>query len=191
MNKDRLRKVYREKRMALSAEQCRYNDEQIINHLQRVDWSACAYVHVFMAISRFNEPDLSGFVAWLRDAHPHIRVVISRSNLLEGTMQHFVWDDDTVFVENKWGIAEPVDGLQVEDQTLDVVFVPLLVADRWGHRVGYGKGFYDRFLVQCRTDVQTIGVGYFPVLAERIDAEDWDIPLRKVVTPEGVLDTGG
>lgn len=175
--------------MALTHEQCRYKDERIAGHLQQVDWSLYKYVHVFLAISRFNEPDLSGFVAWLRNAHPHVNLVISRSNLQDGTMQHFVWDDQTVFVENKWGIPEPVGGLQVEEQLLDVVFVPLLVADRWGHRVGYGKGFYDRFLVQCSAEVQTIGVSYFPVLAEKIEADNWDVPLKKIVTPEGVFDS--
>lgn len=184
MDKDKLRKIYREQRMALTQEQCRRNDELILSHLKQMDWSAYTYVHVFLSISRFNEPDLSNFVLWMKSAHAHVKFVISRSQLQEGTMTHFVWDDETVFVENKWGIAEPVDGLQVDEQTLDLIFVPLLVADRWGHRIGYGKGFYDRFLMKCRVDVTTIGVSYFPILSEKIKADSWDIALKAIVTPE-------
>src|SRR5690606_25984885 len=114
-------------------------------------------------------------------AHAHVKFVISRCQLQEGTMTHVVWDDETVFAENKCGIAEPVDGLQVDEQTLDLISVPLLVADRWGRRIGYGKGFCDRFLMKCGVDVTTIGVSDFPILRERIKADRWGIPLIAIV----------
>lgn len=187
MTKDELRHVYRQKRLALSAMECRSRDISIVQHLQRLDWSDCHYLHVYRAIQLFNEPDLSGFALWLKTTHPHVDLVVSRSNLMDNTMLHYVWDEDTVFVENKWGIPEPVGGAAVDVNLLDVVLVPMLVADRKGHRIGYGKGFYDRFLARCRPDVRTIGVSYFDVLQEPIDAGAWDIPLRKVVTPDGVF----
>lgn len=171
--------------MKLTQAQCQRIDDLILSHLKQMDWSEYTYVHVFLAIAKFKEPDLFVFVDWLRKVYPYIQLVISRSNLQEGTMTHYVWDDNTVFVENKWGIREPAGGTQVDEQQLDVVLVPLLVADSWGHRIGYGRGFYDRFLAKCRANVKTIGVSYFPILTNRIETDKWDIALETIVTPEG------
>ena len=54
-----------------------------------------------------------------------------------------------IIEENKWKIPEPLNGIVFDIKQLDVVFVPLVVFDLLGHRIGYGNGFYDRFLAQC------------------------------------------
>jgi len=63
-----------------------------------------------------------------------------------------------------------------------VVIVPLLICDLNGYRLGYGKGFYDRFLSECRADVLKIGLNYFEPIAQ-IPGEDTDIPLDFLITP--------
>ena len=67
-----------------------------------------------------------------------------------------------------------------------MVLVPLLCFDESGHRVGYGKGFYDRFLTKCRPDTQKVGLSYFPPVKEITDADSFDIRLDLCLTPEKV-----
>jgi 5-formyltetrahydrofolate cyclo-ligase len=70
---------------------------------------------------------------------------------------------------------------------LDIVFVPLLAVDKQGNRVGYGKGFYDRFLRKCAPGCQFIGLHYFD-LEDRIDdVLPTDIRLNAVVMPNKVV----
>ena len=85
------------------------------------------------------------------------------------------------------GIPEPVDGLEVPASKLDVVFVPLLAFDKKGHRVGYGGGFYDRFLKSCKKDVLKIGLSFFLPELEIEDIHSDDIPLDFCVTPGEVF----
>src|SRR5690606_3671762 len=89
---------------------------------------------------------------------------VSQSDFSTHTMKRFLLTDHTVIKQNKWGIPEPVDSfgsIEIPSEKLDVVFVPLLVFDEMGHRTGYGKGFYDRFLARCRAETLKIGLSFF------------------------------
>ena len=57
--------------------------------------------------------------------------------------------DNTKIKKNKYNIPEPIDGIEVPNNKLEVVFIPLLAFDEKGNRVGYGKGFYDNMLNKC------------------------------------------
>jgi 5-formyltetrahydrofolate cyclo-ligase len=70
---------------------------------------------------------------------------------------------------------------------LDVVFIPLLQADTQGNRLGYGKGFYDRYLALCRPNVIKIGLNFFEPIPS-IPAEKTDIPLNYLITPNRVYE---
>jgi len=65
------------------------------------------------------------------------------------------------------------------------VFVPLVVFDRKGNRAGYGKGYYDRFLMTCRPDCLKIGFSYFEPVELLEDKNQYDIPLNMCITPAG------
>jgi len=185
MTKEDLRTLYKQKRMALSAEGCAERDRLIFEELVALDWSTCRYVHVYLPLHKFNEPDTLAFASWIRQHYPYVKLVISRSDFMSGTMLNYVWDEHTIIEENKWGIPEPMAGTQVDEKLIDTVLVPLLVADKQGNRVGYGKGFYDRFLAQCKPDVRTIGLSYFEPLNDTLNADSWDIPLQYCVCPSG------
>ena len=101
-------------------------------------------------------------------------------------MIHFLLTDSTRLKKSKWNIPEPVDGIEIAPNKLDVVFVPLLAFDGQGQRVGYGKGFYDRFLAQCRKDAIKIGLSLFEAEERISDFEESDIPLDFCVTPKKV-----
>jgi 5-formyltetrahydrofolate cyclo-ligase len=88
-----------------------------------------------------------------------------------------------VLRETKWGIKEPVDGKEINAELIDLVIVPLLVFDKFGHRVGYGKGFYDRFLSKCRRDTIKIGLSLFPQVDEIDDVNRYDVKLDYGIVP--------
>ena len=94
------------------------------------------------------------------------------------------FDGSSEFVEDRWGIREPNGCEIVDPSSIDVVLVPLLCFDTSGHRVGYGKGFYDRFLMKLRPDCQKIGVTYWPPAHGPIDTHDGDRTLDLCITPD-------
>ncbi len=115
-------------------------------------------------------------------------VVISQSDFETRKMTHFLLTDNTKIKKNDYGILEPVDGLEVPTTKIDVVFVPLLAYDKTGHRVGYGKGFYDIFLKECKPDVIKVGLSYFDPEDSIADIAENDIRLNFCVTPDGIFE---
>jgi len=122
-------------------------------------------------------------ISYLRTNYPAVNIVLSKSNFESGTLVNYIWDDKVVLEKNKWGILEPVSGTIVKEECIDIVIVPLLITDHYGNRVGYGKGFYDRFLVKCRPDVQKIGLSYYAPVDHIEDVDAWDIPVNCLITP--------
>ena len=96
--------------------------------------------------------------------------------------------EDTVYQTNQWGITEPKEGRVLEPQQIDLVFVPLLVCDKDGYRVGYGKGFYDRYLPNCREDIVKIGFSYFEPIEKITDTDQFDVPLTYCITPQHIYE---
>ena len=182
MTKDHLRKEYKRRRNTLTLVEKSLLNEGIFEHLKRIDWSMYKYVHVYMTLEKFNEPDTSRFIKWIKEYHDDINFVVSKSDFTKGEMRHYILDDQTQLVENNWGILEPINGTLVDEQLLDLVIVPLLVVDSVGNRVGYGKGFYDRFLSICRKDVVSYGLSFFEPVASIDDVGEWDVKLSGCIT---------
>jgi 5-formyltetrahydrofolate cyclo-ligase len=101
-------------------------------------------------------------------------------------MLHFLLTDNTRIKKNEYNIPEPVDGLEVPATKIDVVFVPLLAFDKKGHRVGYGKGFYDKFLSECKPETIKIGLSFFEPEELISDVFEGDILLNYGVTPNTI-----
>ena len=89
--------------------------------------------------------------------------------------------------KNSWGILEPIAGEEITVGKFDFVLVPLLTIDNKGYRVGYGKGYYDKFLAECSSDCKFIGLYQFDEIETIDDIHDADIPLHFCVTPKNVL----
>jgi len=143
------------------------------------------YLHSFVADGSRKEVDTFLLRQFLQIKLPDLIWVAPR--MIPGTrnIEHFVWDDTTNFTLNRWGIKEPdpYSSQVMNVQSIDAVLVPLLAYDRRGHRVGYGGGYYDRFLAQCRPDTLKIGVSFFEPIDEISDVNAWDIRLDFCVTP--------
>jgi 5-formyltetrahydrofolate cyclo-ligase len=119
---------------------------------------------------------------------PGLQIAYPVASFEDHTMKVLLVNDDTDFKKNKYGIAEPVNGTEIAAAAIDMIFVPLLAFDKQGHRLGYGKGFYDRFLPGCREDSIKIGFSYFEPLASIGDVSQFDVPLTTGITPENIYE---
>ncbi|KFF20383.1 5-formyltetrahydrofolate cyclo-ligase [Flavobacterium hydatis] len=142
------------------------------------------YFHVFLPIVEHKEVNTEFILHLL--AGKDKEVVISKSDFDTRNMTHFLLTDNTKIKKNEYNIPEPVDGLEVPSSKIDVVFVPLLAFDTFGNRVGYGKGFYDKFLSECKPETIKIGLSFFEAETEITDVFEGDIKLDYCVTPEKV-----
>lgn len=85
----------------------------------------------------------------------------------------------------KYGITEPLTNLpKVELNLVDLVLVPSVACDRRGYRLGYGGGFYDRFL--AKRSLYTVGITFADYHLEQLPSETWDVPLNAVCTEIGI-----
>ncbi|ESU29110.1 5-formyltetrahydrofolate cyclo-ligase [Flavobacterium limnosediminis JC2902] len=153
------------------------------------------YFHLFLPIEEQREVNTEYLLQILSGRDKEI--IISKSefgSINEETgwqtrkMTHFLLTDNTKIQKNEYNIPEPVDGIEVPSNKIDVVFVPLLAYDKKGHRAGYGKGFYDGFLSECKEDVIKIGLSFFDPEEAIADVRENDIPLNFCVTPYGIFE---
>ena len=143
-------------------------------------------VHVFLPIVKNNEVNTWPKIERLRIEHPEVRVAVPVTDVEQNVLTHHHLTDEAILVENPWGIPEPQDAQLILAPEVDIVLIPLLAFDKSGHRVGYGKGFYDRFLADCRPDVLKVGLSLEPPVEAIADPNPFDVPLDAVVMPEGV-----
>lgn len=185
--KNNIRKQILGLRRALSdIEFWRLNDD-LLTQLCKIDWSTYRYIHLFLPIKENREIDTFEILAFFKKNYPQINIVVPRSNFENGSMEHILFDHEyTILKKNKFNIPEPVYGRVVDESSLDVVLVPLLAVDKNGNRVGYGGGFYDRFLANCRVDCKKIGLSLFPISEVEFIPDEFDIKLDICVTPSAI-----
>lgn len=186
LTKKDIRREFLEKRLNTPTEQITTLNAQLLAQCRLLDFSPYKLAHIFLPIREKKEVDTHAIVDQARATFPSLQWVISRSNMANSTMLHYLWEQNTVLEKNAYGIPEPVGGTLISPADLDLVFVPMLAFDTAGHRVGYGKGMYDRFLEQCRPGVLTIGLSLFDPVAAIADIGPWDVPLNIVVTPNTI-----
>lgn len=168
----------------LTADEVEEGSLEIANNLLNLPIWGKEYFHLFLSISEKREVDTQGILHILQGKDKH--VVLSKADFDSGTLSNYLLTDSTVIKVNDWGIPEPVEGIEIKASSIDVVFIPLLVYDEWGNRIGYGKGFYDRFLSRCRPDVVKVGLSFFSAEEEILDVDEHDVPLDYCVTPEKI-----
>ena len=160
--------------------------EQLFAHFPVAEWR---WLHVFLPLNAKNEPDTWPLIRriWAERLPMRLAAPVVQPNGL--SLRHYELTPTTPLLTSRWGIPEPaaVPAAEVAPTAFDAVLVPLLACDATGHRVGYGKGFYDRFLAQCRPNCHFIGLqvldeGPVPAIA---DALPTDIRLTACLTPGG------
>jgi len=184
MTKNELRQLYKTKRTQLDPRERLRMDDLMLLQFQQFDYGDVGTVLTYWPMSQAAEPNTYLFSGYLRHMLPGLQIAYPTTDRTNHTIQALVIDENTVYHTNEWGITEPKQGIAIEPAAIDLVFVPMLICDRQGHRVGYGKGFYDRFLSQCREDVVKMGFSYFEPVAQILDSADFDVPLTYCITPQ-------
>lgn len=182
MNKKKLRTIYKEKRNNLSDTEVKNLQESIYLQVFEFDFTPYQNIHIFISIEKQNEIDTYPIVKFLRKLKKTI--IISKSNFKTSTLQHYIFDKNTELHVNQYGIPEPINAIEIDAKKIDVVFVPLLISDKQKYRTGYGKGFYDRFLSDCKKEVISIGLNFFQPIDKITDINAFDIPLDIVIIPK-------
>jgi 5-formyltetrahydrofolate cyclo-ligase len=181
VKKQDLRKIYKQKRNDLTFDEIKSLQDNIYAQTYNLDVSDIQTVHLFLSLEKFKEIDTHPIIDYFRSQNK--KIVVSKSDFTNNTLTHFYLEKDTVIVLNKYGIPEPINGEQVSETIIDLVFVPLLISDEKHYRVGYGKGFYDRFLSYCRKDCKKIGLNFFKPIPSISDINQFDIALDDVIYP--------
>ncbi len=184
MNKTALRQKYKALRNSLSENEIEEMSLAVANKILTLPIWEKTYFHIFLPITEHHEVNTEFILHLLSGKDKEI--IISKSDFDTKKMTHFLLTDNTKIKKNKYNIPEPVDGIIVQSNKIDVVFVPLLTFDKKGHRVGYGKGFYDKFLSECKPDVIKIGLSFFEPEELITDVFEGDVKLDYCVTPNEV-----
>lgn len=187
MNKTSIRKTYLERRKNLSRSQYWILNSKIVEQVAAINWSQFKVVHLFLPISDNKEIDTFSILEYFKEHEPGLQVVIPRTDFEKTEMENILFDPVyTILGRNKYGIPEPIHGRIIAPQHIDAVIMPLLAFDVEGNRVGYGKGFYDRFLEACRPDTRKIGLSFFEPVERVQDVNEFDKRLDACITPERI-----
>lgn len=184
MSKSELRIKYKDLRKALTLEQVEDLSLAISNQLLKLYIWEHSFYHIFLAIEEQKEVNTDYILNILSGKDKNI--LISKSDFETTELTHFLLTDSTKIDKNKYNIPEPVDGIEISNDKIEVVFMPLLAFDKQGNRVGYGKGFYDKFLAKCSPKTIKIGLSFFEAEDEINDAFEGDVKLDYCVTPKGI-----
>lgn len=181
MNKKELRTKYKALRQELTSDEIEDKSIAIANTMLQLSIWEKTYFHLFLTIKDQKEVETEFILQIL--AGKDKEIVVSKSNFETLEMTNYLMTDNTKFQKNQYNIYEPIDGLEVPTSKIDVVFVPLLAFDTKGNRVGYGKGFYDKFLSKCNEGVIKVGLSFFEPEKTIEDVFETDIRLDYCVTP--------
>ncbi|RYF89909.1 MAG: 5-formyltetrahydrofolate cyclo-ligase [Chitinophagaceae bacterium] len=183
MTKADLRKIYLHKRTALTASERMKMDDLILIQFQQLGIYIPSLIMTYAPLEKMNEFDPQLITDYCYFKNPQQVLFYPVIHSTEPTMHCEMVDDNTTFQLNKYGIPEPVNGTPMFPEEIDLIIVPLLAYSAKGQRVGYGKGYYDRFLKQCRKDVVKIGFSYFEAEAAIEGTDRHDVKLDYCVSP--------
>lgn len=183
MLKKNLRKIYLEKRMTLSKDEVNFLSEKIFDEfILQFNVIENQKVSIFLPISKFNEINTLEFIKFLWSKKVNVFV----PKIIDKDLISIKFTSETILIQNSWGILEPLSN-QNEETVFDYVITPLLYCDSFGNRVGYGKGFYDKFFQTINSDAKKIGVNYFSPTDVIDDISELDVKLDYLITPDEIL----
>ena len=183
MNKIEARKKYLDLRKKLDNVQIISKSILISNNLQDLPIWEHNFYHIYLPIKEKNEVDTMPIINILNNKKK--KVLIPKSDFNNTTMKSFLLNDNTVLKKNNYGITEPINNEEFLGR-IDVIFIPLVAYDLIGNRVGYGKGFYDKFLRNQNNKILRVGLSFFNP-EKRIKIDEHDENLDFCVTPNRIF----
>ena len=186
MTKDELRNIYKQKRLLLSAAEKSKLEDLILIQFQKLNIEIPSQVMTYAPFEKYNEFDPQLITDYCFFKNPAQSLFYPMMDMADNSMVCVLVNDNIEFEINKMGIAEPVNGLLSSPEEIDMVIMPLLAFDETGHRVGYGKGYYDRFLKECRKDIMKIGFSFFDAEKSIGEVNKLDVKLDYCITPKKI-----
>lgn len=186
--KSEIRKIALENRKKWSKETYALKNKAVCLHLIEFlkQFSVGTQVMSFKSIIPLKEVDLEPVHTQI--IQPPFSFSISYPRVLGENIIAYENNQNTKFEKSVWGILEPEANQNYlkAPQSLDIVLVPLLAIDVLGNRVGYGKGFYDRFLTHVSSHALKVGVSLEEPVGLVNDINSFDIPMNYLISPFGV-----
>lgn len=188
MTKNQLRQDYKIKRNTISEFEKLKLDDLLLIQFQSFDYSEFSSLLSYWPIENHAEPNVELMARFLRLMLPEMQVAYPKIDSSDFSMQAILTNDETDFETNNWGITEPVGTNIIPANQLDLIFIPLLAFDKRGYRVGFGKGYYDRYLVKCSPRSIKMGFSYFEPVDQITDTNQFDVPLNYCITPQHIYE---
>ena len=185
MKKDLLRKTYLIKRQKLSSSKFQRESITLVKKtIELIKKYRPKCIHCFLPIRSKCEIDTMPIIQYCWENN--INVFVPVSNFEDSTLKTAEFKPETKTKQTKNNITEPINPVWKKNETIDIIFTPLLAFDLKGYRVGYGKGFYDRFFASENTHAKRIGISLFDPCNIIENINDYDIPLTHCVTPRKI-----
>ena len=183
MTKSELRNIYKQKRSELTSAEKEERSVKILENVKQMDiWSNSVF-HCFLPIESQNEINTFPLIDYLFKQNKRLIVPkVDGLDLMNSEIQ-----TETEFILGKFKTLEPKEFQIIKNQEIEVVFLPMLVCDKMGNRLGYGGGYYDRWLGQFEKQPLKIGLNFFPPIERISDVEESDIPLDYSVSSEEIV----
>ena len=185
--KQQLRIKYKNKRLALSFLQREMLEDLLLIQFQQVHIAIPTTVFTYAPYEKMREYNPELIIQYCQFKNPAIQIfypVLDENNT--GKMHCVLVDNHTNFAANKYGIAEPTHGYIAAATEIELVIVPLLAFDAKCNRIGYCKGYYDKFLAACAPNCIKIGCTYFDDVEIIEDINQFDIQLDFIITPYSI-----
>jgi 5-formyltetrahydrofolate cyclo-ligase len=187
MTKKEIRKYILNMRDAVNAEQKEDWDSKIFTSLINSDFYRNANV-IFAFVSFKSEVDTHRFINHaVRDNKV---ICVPRIKSKETGIEVFRIGNMEDLKTGYYGILEPKDScLKVNDEDIDLILMPGVAFDREGGRVGYGAGFYDRYLAKLKEKADKIALAYHIQLLDKVPMDEFDVRIDGIITDEEILYT--
>ncbi len=183
ISKQTLREKFKILRKDLSKEEVRERSKMILENLHLLsDFFRADVVHTYIS-SKNNETDTHELIRVLLKQKK--RVVVPISDKVSKVMKHSELFSLSELVGGAYGILEPRMYRPVPVEQIEVVIVPALAVDREGNRLGFGAGFYDRFLHDVH--LPTIALAYDFQVIQQVPKESTDVPVSFIVTEKEII----
>ena len=185
MTKAAIRKLYKQKRIGLSHAVKDKLEDLILIQFQSLHLEIPDMVMTYSPIDALNEYNpvlIEEYCFFKNPATTLVYPVVDKAN---NDLKAVAVKEDTFFDLNEYDIEEPMNGKETSPAAIGMILVPLLAFDEKGNRVGYGKGYYDKFISRCRQGTIKIGFSFFePSTID--DISDLDEKLDLCITPERI-----
>jgi len=177
--KSLLRKKFLDIRNSFSSDQVGQKSRMIQEKLfQLPEFIDSKVVHTYVSMSSMNEVSTREIIQYCFDQNK--RVVVPKMEK-QGVLSHHLIESMGELEKNSWGVDEPKTENKFPINKLSIVLVPMVSADNLKNRLGYGMGFYDRFLSQVKTF--NVGLAFDCQISENmLPVEPFDKKIDVILT---------